>query len=100
MSHNYDFENYHLLKEEYKRLKRLSKVESKPYSENFDELIRARLAEPEDIDFQRVMISDKGRAYLQYKKRRFNEKWIPVIISNVIAGIALLISIVSIAMQL
>lgn len=49
---------------------------------------------PDDY-YAQPYLTEKGKAVLDERKRRFIEIWIPVVISNLIAFVALVIAIIS-----
>ncbi len=54
----------------------------------------------DNSDYDLFELSDKGIDYLHQHKKDIVRMWLPHIISNTIAFLALILSIVSIAMQL
>ena len=99
--YEFDFNNLHLPKTEYKLLKRISRHNTVSYSDKFDNLIQEKLVMFSEsvIDNigiyhpvkEKCKITTKGRCYLQYCHNHFIDVRTPIIISL----FALLVSIIS-----
>ena len=98
----------HLSREQIKLLKQISrKIIVRTNKRNLSdveylrslELITAMVADKEDDYYYQPKITEKGKAVLSEHVVHITEKWIPVIISNLIAIAALIISIIALCLK-
>ena len=61
-----------------------------------ENLVEVTMVDKEDDFFYQARITERGKAYLDNISRHNLEHWLPVIISNLIALVALILSIVAI----
>ncbi len=99
-----DFSWVQLSKDEKKYLKKLNTKKTRPYTNKIDSLIKCGFADYAEYVINEyhqqipqktfVKITEKGLSYLKATRSIALRYWIPIIISNVISVIALIVAIV------
>lgn len=89
----HDFSATYLTKKEIQMLRSLRSGRAVKYNEKYHSLCILRFARVRTDT--RIEITELGSAFLDYRKSRSKEFWIPIIISVIFSTVAMLTSIIS-----